>query len=172
MYSGNVPGVVTGMIRRIRWYRAGEGGYYIFSETNSYSAGDRDFFLLKITKDGEEEWYETYSGPGREWPYGMLPLSNGDLLLYRFTETVGGGRDKFAIRVAQDGSIIWEYTVENPGEELVLDVLETYGRESRHRCECRGGWQTGEARSRRKDRLDTALRTPRLAVRLPDRRNR
>ncbi len=104
---------------------AGEGGYYIFGETDSYGAGDRDFFLLKITKDGEEEWYETYGGSGREWPYGMLSFSNGDLLLYGFTESVGGGRDEFAIRVAQDGSIIWEYTVENPGEELVLDVLET-----------------------------------------------
>jgi hypothetical protein len=104
---------------------AGEGGYYIFGETDSYGAGNRDFFLLKITKDGEEEWYETYGGPGREWPYGMLPLSNGDLLLYGFTETVGGGRDEFAIRVAQDGSIIWEYSVENPSEELVLDGLET-----------------------------------------------
>lgn len=104
---------------------AGEGGYYIFGETDSYGAGNRDFFLLKITKDGEEEWYETYGGPGREWPYGMLSLSNGDLLLYGFTETVGGGRDEYAIRVAQDGSIIWEYTVENPSEELVLDALET-----------------------------------------------
>jgi hypothetical protein len=104
---------------------ADDGGYYIFGETDSYGAGDRDFFLQKITKAGEEEWFKTYGGEGREWPYGMLPLSNGDLLIYGFTETIGGGRDKYAIRVTQDGDIIWEYTEESPGEELVLDALES-----------------------------------------------
>ena len=104
---------------------AGDGGYFIFGETDSYGTGDRDFFLLKITQDGTEEWFKTYGGAGREWPYGMLHLSNGELLIYGFTESIGGGRDEYAIRVAQDGDIIWEYTVESPGEELVLDALET-----------------------------------------------
>ncbi len=104
---------------------AADGGYYIFGETDSYGAGDRDFFLLKISEDGAEEWLETYGGARREWPYGMLPLSNGELLIYGFTESIGGGRDEYAIRVAQDGGIIWEYTVESPEEELVLDALET-----------------------------------------------
>jgi Tol biopolymer transport system component len=104
---------------------AGDGGYLIFGETDSYGTGDRDFFLLKVAQDGAEEWFKTYGGTGREWPYGMLYLSNGELLLYGFTESIGGGRDEYAIRVSQEGDIIWEYTVEGPGEELVLDALET-----------------------------------------------
>jgi outer membrane protein assembly factor BamB len=104
---------------------AGDGGYHIFGETDSYGAGDRDFFLLKVAEDGSEEWFKTYGGARREWPFGMLNLSNGDLLIYGFTESGGGGRDEYAIRVAQDGDIIWDYTVESPGEELVLDALET-----------------------------------------------
>jgi hypothetical protein len=106
---------------------AGDGGYYVFGETDSYGAGDRDFFLLKINEDGAKEWFETYGGPRREWPYGMLRLSNGELLIYGFTESIAGGRDEYAIRVAQDGDVIWEHTVERPGEELVMDALETAG---------------------------------------------
>lgn len=104
---------------------AEDGGYFIFGETDSYGAGDRDFFLLKIANDGEEEWFKTLGGPGREWPYGMLSLSNGELLIYGFTESTGGGRDIYALRVSQGGDIIWQYTEEDPGEELVLDALET-----------------------------------------------
>lgn len=104
---------------------AADGGYYILGETDSYGAGDRDFFLLRVTEDGVEEWFETYGRSGREWPYGMLHLSNGELLIYGFTESTEGGRDEYAIRVAQDGNIIWEYTVESSGEQLVLDALET-----------------------------------------------
>ncbi len=104
---------------------AKDGGYYIFGETDSYGAGDRDFFLLKIAGDGSEDWFKTYGRTRREWPFGMLDLSNGELLLYGFTESIGGGRDEYAICVSQEGDIIWEYTVELPGEELVLDALET-----------------------------------------------
>ena len=105
--------------------QAEDGGYYVFGETDSYGAGNRDFFLLKITEDGDEEWTRTYGGANREWPFGMLHLSNGDLLIYGFTESAAGGRDEYVLRVAQNGDTIWEYTVERPGEELVLDALET-----------------------------------------------
>jgi len=105
---------------------AEDGGYYVFGETDSYGAGDRDFFLLKITEDGNEEWYKTYGYTYREWPYGMLQLSNGDLLIYGFTESVTSReRNQYVLRVGKDGSVIWEYTVESPEEELVLDALET-----------------------------------------------
>jgi hypothetical protein len=55
----------------------------------------------------------------------MLRLSGGDLLIYGFTESIGGGRDEYVIRASQEGDIIWEYSIESPGEELVLDALET-----------------------------------------------
>jgi len=105
---------------------AEDSGYYIFGETDSYGSGDRDFFLLKTTEDGSEDWFKTYGGSGREWPYGMLRLSNGDLLIYGFTELgADGDRDQYALRVGPDGEVIWEYTVAGRGEELVIDALET-----------------------------------------------
>ncbi len=106
--------------------QAEDGGYYIFGETDSHGAGDRDFFLLKITEDGAEEWFKTYGYAYREWPYGMLQLSNGDLLIYGFTESeTSRERNQYVLRLATDGEVIWEYTVESPEEELVLGALET-----------------------------------------------
>jgi hypothetical protein len=105
---------------------AEDGGFYIFGETSSHGAGDRDFFLLKLTENGTEDWFRTFGRARREWPYGMLQLSNGDLLIYGFTESVvGSERDQYALRVGPDGDVIWEYTVESPEEELIIDALET-----------------------------------------------
>ena len=104
---------------------AGDGGYYVFGETDSYGAGDRDFFLLKITATGTEDWFETYGGVNREWPYGMLQLSDGDLLLYGFTEEPAGERDGYVLCVDSGGDTIWEYTIESSEDELVHDALET-----------------------------------------------
>jgi dipeptidyl aminopeptidase/acylaminoacyl peptidase len=102
----------------------GEGAY-ILGETDSYGAGNRDFFLLRIAEDGSEDWFKTYGGGLREWPYGMLRLSNGDWLIYGLTEPeVGSGRNRYALRLGPDGEVIWEYTT-SAGEELVIDALET-----------------------------------------------
>ena len=106
--------------------QAGDGGYYIFGETDSYGAGGRDFFLLKITEEGVQLWFRTYGRAHREWPYGMLPLSNGDLLCYGFTEPlIGNGRYQYVLRLSPEGDVIWEYIIESSEEELVLDALET-----------------------------------------------
>ena len=105
--------------------QASDGGYYVFGETDSYGTGNRDLFLLKISEGGFEEWFKTYGGANREWPYGMLQLSNGDLLIYGFTEAPAGERDQYALRVDSKGKVIWEHTVEIAEEELVIDALET-----------------------------------------------
>ncbi len=102
------------------------GGYLVFGETDSYGAGDRDFFLLKIDEQGDQEWFQTYGGAGREWPFGMLPLSNGDLLLYGFRQNAEGTvRDPLALRVDQEGSLVWEYSPSSPEEDIVLGAAET-----------------------------------------------
>jgi hypothetical protein len=105
---------------------AEDSGFYIFGETDSYGTGDRDFFLLRIDEGGNEDWYRTYGGSRREWPFGMLTLSNEDMLIYGFTEAEGGGqRNQYAVRVDPSGDVVWEYIDESPDEELVADAIET-----------------------------------------------
>ena len=105
---------------------ANDGGFYVFGETDSYGTGDRDFFLLKLTEDGSEEWFQTYGRERREWPYGMLQLANGDLLIYGFSEDVNNReRNQYALRIRPNGDVIWDYIVESRVEELVVDAIET-----------------------------------------------
>jgi hypothetical protein len=109
---------------------AEDDGYYVFGETDSHGAGDRDFFLLKMTDDGKVDWFQTYGGEHREWPYGMLQLSNGDLLLYGFTASLSGrARYQYALRVRPDGEVIWEYIGEGSEDEKVTDAVEIPGGE-------------------------------------------
>jgi hypothetical protein len=104
---------------------AEDGGFLVFGETDSYGAGDRDFFLLKIADDGTQEWVRTYGRAHREWPYGMLPLADGDLLLYGFTTADNGARQRYALRTTVSGDVLWEYIAGDAREEFVLDAIET-----------------------------------------------
>jgi len=104
---------------------ADDGGLFIFGETDSYGAGDRDFFLLRTESDGDELWMETYGSPWREWPYGMLELRNGDLLLYGRTQSRRNGpEDRYAVRVNRSGDVVWEYRVASGRDEIILDAVE------------------------------------------------
>lgn len=105
--------------------RAADDGYYVFGETDSHGAGDRDFFLLKTSPEGEELWVRTYGTPRREWPFGMLSLANGDLLIYGRTESTGESEDAYALRIDPDGNVVWEYTVRTALDVIILDALET-----------------------------------------------
>jgi hypothetical protein len=102
-----------------------DGGFLVFGETDSHGAGQRDFFLLKTTGDGTEEWFETYGDPRREWPFGMISLSGGDVLMYGFTTAENGARRQYAVRAAPNGDVVWEYTGGSSDEEIMLDAIET-----------------------------------------------
>ena len=102
--------------------------FLVFGETDSQGAGERDFFLMRIDSAGETLWLKTYGGPFREWPFGMLPLANGDALLYGRTQAAADGpEDLYAVRVAENGDVLWEYNVSRPASEIILDALETNG---------------------------------------------
>jgi len=103
---------------------APDGGYYVLGETDSRGAGDRDFFLLKMSAEGEELWARTYGTPAREWPFGLLRLGNGDLLIYGRTESNGEEEEGYALRVDSEGSVVWEYSDHTAEDVLILDALE------------------------------------------------
>jgi hypothetical protein len=102
-------------------------GYFVFGETDSYGAGDRDFFLLEISEVGDEVWFRTYGTAEREWPYGMIRLATGDLFLFGMTRYSSGGECPFAVRVSTAGDVIWEYAPVCSDDEIILDALETDG---------------------------------------------
>jgi len=104
---------------------APDGGYLVFGETDSIGAGGRDFLLLRLDTEGETIWQRTYGTPQREWPFGMLKLVNGDLLLYGRTERFRNGPENpYAVRVTAAGDVVWEYTEAAWESELLLDAIE------------------------------------------------
>jgi len=105
---------------------ATDDGYLVFGETDSSGAGDRDFFLMAVDTNGRTVWTKTYGTPQREWPFGMLPLANGDLLLYGHTQVSSdGSEDQYAVRVTRDGHVLWERNEPRMENEIVTGALET-----------------------------------------------
>lgn len=95
-YSGDVLLMKLSLEGDMLWKRAWGGNGY--EQVIS-------FFLLKMTTDGSEDWLRTYGGPGQERPYGMLRLSNRDLLSFGFSET-GASADRNQYALLRDGTYL------------------------------------------------------------------
>jgi len=63
-----------------------DGGYVLLGETDSFGAGRSDFWLIKTNATGTMEWNQTFGGLGSEFPYSLIPTSDGGLVLIGNTD--------------------------------------------------------------------------------------
>ncbi len=84
-------------------YRTKDNGYLIVGSTTSTPVGDADVLLLKINKDGEELWSQTYGGNGNDSGSAVVEMDNGDLLIVGASASFGSGDQIYVIRTDKDG---------------------------------------------------------------------
>ncbi len=84
-----------------------DGGYAITGQQNNDSTKD-NFFLLKLTGDLQEEWFQTYSISGLEKAFAISATNNGYLLAgeYRFSHL--HNRAPFVIKTDLNGTFLWQ----------------------------------------------------------------
>ena len=70
---------------------ASDGGYALAGHTQSFGAGDGDFWLVKTDEDGNVEWNQTYGGEKFETAYSLVETSDGGYALAGHTQSFGAG---------------------------------------------------------------------------------
>jgi len=92
------------------------GGGYIFGGfTQSFGAGDWDFWLLKTDTVGESLWNMPFGGTGVDKAYGVKQTPDGGYILAGLTNSFGaGGWDGYLVKTKP----ILELTSPNGGEDL------------------------------------------------------
>lgn len=92
-----------------------DGGFIISGYTFSYGAGNKDYWLVKIDSDGNEEWDQTYGGSTRDYAVSAIQLSDGGFVLAGSTESFGAGEtDIYVVRLDQQTQSDDEYIITNP----------------------------------------------------------
>jgi hypothetical protein len=85
-----------------------DGAFLVLAETDSFGAGGRDLYLLKLSAAGDLVWSETYGGAGIEWAKDLVPLSDGRFLLVGETNSLGASFDAYVIKIDESGAVLWE----------------------------------------------------------------
>ncbi len=102
----------------------GDGGFLVLAETDSFGAGERDLYLLKLNASGDLAWAETYGGSGTEWANDLIRTSDGGYLLVGETDSFGESFDAYVVKVDESGTVLWETTLGGNDNETGIASLE------------------------------------------------
>jgi hypothetical protein len=97
-------------------------GFFMCGQSNSFSGGDYDFYLVKVDGSGVEEWSRTYGDS--DWERLMDAVMTRDTGTVLVGEKENGlyGADMFIVRTDMNGDTLWTKTLTNMGDDIATSV--------------------------------------------------
>jgi len=118
-----------------------DGGYIVAGQTDSFGAGLLDFWILKLSSEGDIEWNKAYGGSSVDVAYSIQKTLDGGYIVAGVTESFGAGYNDFWIlKLNALGDFEWQKTYGehqkeeasfilqiNDGGYIVAGSTDTYG---------------------------------------------
>ena len=103
-----------------------DGGYALAGDTQSYGAGEMDFWLVKTDASGNAQWNKTYGGTGRERYGDFVQTSDGGYALTGETGSYGAGSvDAWLVKTDSAGNALWNKTYGGTNFDYSDDLVQT-----------------------------------------------
>ncbi len=88
-----------------------DGGYILLGTTNSFGAGNTDFYALKLDSSCRFKWSRCYGGTINEEGYSVVTTLDKGYAFLGFTDSYGaGGYDVFLVKTDSLGNVQWQKT--------------------------------------------------------------
>ncbi len=103
-----------------------DGGFIIAGYTNSYGAGNSDFWLIKTDENGDEEWNQTYGGSGIDEASSVQQTIDGGYIVAGNTRSFEtGDYDFWLVKTDENGDEVWNQTYGGNGIDKAHSVQQT-----------------------------------------------
>lgn len=118
-----------------------DGGYIVGGYSNSPESGNKtqknyglgDYWVIKLDKDGKQEWQKVYGGEGDDQLYAIHQTHDGNYLLAGNSNsgtsgnkntTNGKGIDIWLIKIDESGEILWQKTYDIGKSDYLTSLIE------------------------------------------------
>jgi hypothetical protein len=102
-----------------------DSGFVIGGYTESYGAGIRDIYLLRIDKNGELEWSKTIGGTSLESATEIKATADGGFVAVGYSFSFGAiSAEVYLLKMTSAGSIEWERTYGGPMNDYGYSVRQ------------------------------------------------
>jgi len=103
--------------------RTNDGGYLLVGASNSFGAGDKDVYVLKMDSDANVLWEQTYGGSEDEEVRDLLKHPDGSYYICGYTLSKGsGGADMMLIKISAVGEEQYFKTYGNIYYDMAFSV--------------------------------------------------
>ena len=85
-----------------------DGGYIVAGDTTSFGAGHYSFWVIKIDKNGEIIWQNSYGGDQNDEPRSIVVTKDNSYVIAGGTELYGEGYKIWLIKIDKNGEIVWQ----------------------------------------------------------------
>jgi hypothetical protein len=101
-----------------------DGGYIMGGETNSFGAGEWDFYIVKVDGEGNLKWDKVYGGLKSDYGRFALPANDGGYLLGGNSFGYGQGDMDFCLlKLDENGVLEWSKSYGELMTEYMLDMI-------------------------------------------------
>ncbi len=101
-------------------------GYMIAGYTDSYGAGNHDFYLIRTDSSGDILWTRTYGGTGDDLAWSVAATPDSGFIVAGRTASFGAGSwDVWLMRTDAAGDTLWSRTYGGSGWDAAKEVIPT-----------------------------------------------
>lgn len=94
--------------------------------SNRFGAGEFDFYLINMDKDGVILWSKSYGGKRTDLGYSVAQAQDDGFVLAGASQSFGmGGADVLFIKIDPDGEVVWSKTYGGSGWDEAYEVTPT-----------------------------------------------
>ena len=101
-------------------------GYIVAGTTDSFGAGDRDFWLIKTDSNGNKTWDTTFGGVDIDEAYSVQQTSDNGYIIVGKTNSFGAGIiNVWLVKTDANGNKMWDRTFGRIYGNLAYSVQQT-----------------------------------------------
>ncbi len=106
--------------------KTSDGGFGLAGWTDSYGAGDIDYWLVKTDSNGNMQWDQTYGGTLGDVAFCLIQTSDGGYALLGQTYSYGVGlEDIWLVKTDSVGGVQWNASYGGARDDSGCSVVET-----------------------------------------------
>ncbi|MBI4242455.1 MAG: hypothetical protein HY606_00020 [Planctomycetes bacterium] len=102
-----------------------DNGCMLVGSTESFGAGNEDFWILKLNSSGAIEWQRAIGGVNDDRAMSVATTSDG-YIVAGYTYSFGNGwTDYFVVKLSKSGDVQWQKSYGGDGHDNAKSVVET-----------------------------------------------
>lgn len=103
-----------------------DGGYAVAGYTESFGAGGKDMYIVKLDASGSLQWSKTVGGANDDLAYSIIQTTDGGYTVAGYTASSGaGGNNMYIIKLDTGGTLLWDRSVGGVLDDQAYSIIQT-----------------------------------------------